>query len=324
MTGTNKLAFVDPNTNRAIIKVDNVSTVDFNNKRSTVRIDTQDLYPVGSVWVADMHHVPFGCSVWPAWWSQALKWPDGGEIDTFEGVNLFTQNQMALHTTDGCNLVSPVQSSDQIQGSNCSVNVNTAGCVVKDPDQKSYGQPFADAGGGMFVTEMASSGVSIWFFTREKVPSSLSSNSSTIDTSAFGKPVANFPSGSCAIDKFFQPQALIFDITLCGDFARPLYNTSGCPVTRDNSCYLDRVLGPGSGKYDDAYFDIAFVRVYGSSSGNSTNSTNGGNSTNSMNGGNSTNTTGGGTGTSSAVAVGTPYTAFLFAAIVAALLGLFI
>lgn len=38
------------------------------------------------------------CSVWPAWWSQAQDWPQGGEIDTFEGVNQVTMNQMALHT----------------------------------------------------------------------------------------------------------------------------------------------------------------------------------------------------------------------------------
>lgn len=31
-------------------------------------------------------------------YSQAIQWPQGGEIDTFEGVNLQTNNQMSLHT----------------------------------------------------------------------------------------------------------------------------------------------------------------------------------------------------------------------------------
>ena len=35
-------------------------------------------------------------SVWPAWWSTGTNWPAGGEIDTFEGVNQQTNNQMAL------------------------------------------------------------------------------------------------------------------------------------------------------------------------------------------------------------------------------------
>ncbi|KAG7091333.1 hypothetical protein E1B28_010377 [Marasmius oreades] len=276
------LAYVDPNTNRAIIKVDNVSVVADQQKRNTVKITTQDLYPVGSVWITDLHHVPFGCSVWPAWWSQAPGWPMGGEIDTFEGVNLFTQNQMSLHTLPGCKQVNPVQTSTLIPNADCSNTTNNnQGCIVKDPNTNSYGQPFADAGGGVFVTEMATSGISIWFFTRSAVPSSITSNSSTIDTSTLGKPVANYPATGCPMDTFFGPQALIFDITLCGDFARPLYEQpdSGCP----GSCYKNAVLGPPSG-YDNAYFDIAYLRVY------SSNPSQGGGA--SGNGGNTNSTTG--------------------------------
>lgn len=59
-----KLAYVDTTTNNAIIKVDNTTTVAYNDKRNTVRIASQESYGVGSVWVADMLHVPFGCSVW--------------------------------------------------------------------------------------------------------------------------------------------------------------------------------------------------------------------------------------------------------------------
>jgi len=82
----------------AVIKVDNGTTVAFNEKRNSVRLSSTDSYKIGSLWIADMVHVPFGCSVWPAWWSQAEDWPTGGEIDTFEGVNQVTMNQMALHT----------------------------------------------------------------------------------------------------------------------------------------------------------------------------------------------------------------------------------
>lgn len=57
---SSRLAFVDSSTNHAIVKVDNTSMVPFNEKRNTVRISTKDRYAVGSVWVADMVHVPFG------------------------------------------------------------------------------------------------------------------------------------------------------------------------------------------------------------------------------------------------------------------------
>ena len=54
---SNKLAYVDPSTDHAIIKVDNTTTVPYNDKRNTVRINTLDKFSVGSVWVADMVYV---------------------------------------------------------------------------------------------------------------------------------------------------------------------------------------------------------------------------------------------------------------------------
>lgn len=41
-------------------KVDNTSTVAWNDKRNTVRISSNDYFEVGSLWIADMYHVPYG------------------------------------------------------------------------------------------------------------------------------------------------------------------------------------------------------------------------------------------------------------------------
>ncbi|KAG1751097.1 glycoside hydrolase family 16 protein [Suillus lakei] len=229
-----QLAYVDTSTNHAIIKVDNTSTVVYDNKRNSVRIASNDSFAVGSLWVADIYHAPYGCSVWPAWWSQAAIWPQGGEIDTFEGINTNTQNQIT----------------------NCSYAANEdQGCIVTDPSTASYGAGFASSGGGAFVTEMASTGISIWFFSRSQIPSSLSNNGSTIDTSTFGIPVANWPSTGCNIAQYFQPQNLIFDITLCGaDGATWNSTCSGI-------CYDNWVMGNGT-DYNDAYFEVGYVRVF--------------------------------------------------------------
>ncbi|KAJ7505750.1 glycoside hydrolase family 16 protein [Mycena galericulata] len=259
VASSSKLAYVDSTTNRAIIRVDNTSNVAFNDKRNTVRISSQDEFEVGSVWIADMYHVPFGCSVWPAFWSQAPNWPTGGEIDTFEHWNMELHNQMTLHTDPGCNQVSPLQTSTIINSTDCSYLDNeNAGCGVMDPSPSSYGADFAAAQGGVFVTEYAETGISVWFFNRSSIPSSISSNASSFSTSDLGTPVANWPTGGCAIDTFFKAQNLIFDITLCGDAAGdPTVFAQTC----SGSCYPDYVVGNGS-VYNNAYFDVASVRVY--------------------------------------------------------------
>lgn len=51
---------------------------------------------------------------------------------------------------------------------------------------------------------------------RTDLPSSLHGNVSSIDTSTLGIPVANWPASDCSVNEFFQPQELVFDITLCG------------------------------------------------------------------------------------------------------------
>ncbi|KAJ7644452.1 glycoside hydrolase family 16 protein [Roridomyces roridus] len=248
-------------------QVDNTSTVPLNQKRNTVRISSKDEFEVGSVWIADMYHVPFGCSVWPAFWSQAPDWPTGGEIDTFEHWNMELNNQMTLHTDPGCNQVSPAQTSNVINSTDCSYADNSnAGCGVMDPNPSSYGERFAQAGGGVFVTEFAEAGISVWFFNRSSIPSSLSGNASSFTTDALGTPTANWPTGGCDIDTFFKAQNLIFDITLCGDAAG---ETSVFAQTCSGTCYNDYVVGNGS-VYNNAYFDVASVRVYSVTGTNTT------------------------------------------------------
>lgn len=61
---------------------------------------------------------------------------------------------------------------------------------------------------------------------------------------------------------FFSAQNLIFDITLCGDFAGA---SSVFAETCTGTCYNDYVVGDGSA-YDNAYFEVQSVRVFGTSS----------------------------------------------------------
>ncbi|CCM00998.1 uncharacterized protein FIBRA_03046 [Fibroporia radiculosa] len=262
--GKDQLAYINDAGN-AIMRVDNTTKVAVGGNRNSVRISTKDHFTVGSLWITDMVHVPYGCSVWPAFWSSAVDWPSGGEIDTFEGVNQVTMNQMALHTANGCtHSPNAVQTSTLVNSTDCSTAANgNQGCVVTTPTTSSYGAGFAADGGGMFVTEFASSGISIWFFnaSRSSIPSVLQGNASSVDTSSLGTPTANWPSSNCTIAEFFQPQALVFDITLCGEFAG---NGNVFSETCTGVCYDDWVIGSPS-NYDNAYFEVQYVRVYGQS-----------------------------------------------------------
>ncbi|KAH9022296.1 concanavalin A-like lectin/glucanase domain-containing protein [Lactarius hengduanensis] len=257
-----QLAFVNAAGN-AIMKVDNkTDNLQFNQARNSVRIATKDYFTVGSVWITDMLHVPYGCSVWPAFWSQGPGWPNGGEIDTFEAVNLVANSQVAVHTQPGCTVVNATQTSTLVNTTDCSYQVNSnSGCSTGVPDPRSFGAAFAAAGGGVFVTEFATTGISVWFFSRSDVPSSLQDNSSSIDTAAFGVPVVNIPPTGCEIERFFQAQNLIFDITLCG-----AGNPTTFYETCSGFCVNDYVLGPPS-TYDNAYFESAAVDIQAPFSG---------------------------------------------------------
>ncbi|GAA5854162.1 hypothetical protein JCM5353_002715 [Sporobolomyces roseus] len=302
-----QLAYVNDAGN-AIIRVSQEEVL-YPNKRDTVRIQSQAAYDQGSVWVYDALHLPFGCSVWSAMWSQAVNWPSGGEIDTFEGVNLQQTNQMALHTTAGCTAVnssSSVAFDGTLQYPNCDKDANfNSGCTATDPNPASYGEAFAAAGGGMWATEFASEGIKIWFFTRSEVPSDLSSNASSVDPTSWGTPTFYVPDSSCNIAEYFSAQHLVIDITLCGDWAgqNATLAQTGCALTTQPLCYTQYVLDAAN--YENAYFEIPSVRVYqdpsvshtSTSSSDSSSNTTSSSSTNSSSSGNNNSSSTGTNGT---------------------------
>ncbi|KZP05379.1 glycoside hydrolase family 16 protein [Athelia psychrophila] len=248
-----------------IIKVDNTTNVASEQKRNSIRITSKDIYPVGSLWIIDAVHLPFGCSVWPSIWTTGEPWPQYGEIDIIEAVNLMGNNQYAIHSDPGCTKTDPTTQTGTSSGTDCSQG---AGCMVAETQANSYGSGFAQAGGGVFAAQFDSSGIYIWFWSRPNVPAAISqaasANSSTLDISTFGNPSAAFPGSSCDIGTYFGAQKLVLDITLCGDWAGvpAIYNETCASAGTAGICYGNNVIGAGSPQYDDAYFELNYIKGY--------------------------------------------------------------
>lgn len=65
--------------------------------RASIRLESTSAYGPGHLFVADIIHMPVGCSVWPAWWSYGqADYPNDGEIDTLEGVNHQAKNEVTF------------------------------------------------------------------------------------------------------------------------------------------------------------------------------------------------------------------------------------
>ena len=115
---------------------------------------------------------------------------------------------------------------------------------------------FAAAGGGVWAMQWTSAGIFIWRFTRSSIPSDISSG--TPDSSKWGTPFAAWPASTCSPTKYFADMNLVFDITLCGDWAGDQYvwNGSGAP-SKYKTC--QDVVGTAS-LFDEAYFEVNYVK----------------------------------------------------------------
>ncbi|KAM5536636.1 hypothetical protein V8D89_009731 [Ganoderma adspersum] len=249
-----KLAYVQSD-DTVVIAVDDSDGIAVGGKRNSIRISTKKAYERG-LFIADIFAMPHGCGVWPAYWSlgSSKDWPNAGEIDIIEGVNTNTENQITLHSGSGCVLDKTAKAVSHILGTSCeSSNGNNAGCAYQQTGNTSYGHGFNLQAGGVFAHTLEADGISVWYFDRDAIPSDIQSKKP--DPASWGTPTAFFPNTQCDILSHFLAQNLIFDITVCGDWAGPAYASSGCPKTCN-----DAVADPSN--FDVAQWKISSVRVY--------------------------------------------------------------
>ncbi|WRT63877.1 uncharacterized protein IL334_000803 [Kwoniella shivajii] len=226
--------------------------------RDSVRIESKDTFGNG-IFIADIQHMPVGCGTWPAFWTSTTdQWPNGGEIDIIEGVNGRGTNQGTLHTTPGCTIPKNVDESGQQLSSDCAVHgSDNQGCGVKDNRRDSFGPAFNKISGGWYVMKRSDTGIKMWFWPRGgHAPADVRTGAAHVDPAHFGKPFANFPSTQCNMKEHFGQHRIIFDNTLCGDWAGAVYGQQGCPSTCE-----DHVMN-NPDAFKDAYWKVRALRVY--------------------------------------------------------------
>ncbi|KAF8591831.1 glycoside hydrolase family 16 protein [Ramaria rubella] len=223
------LARVTPN-NQVIMQMDNTTVLQQNGLRNSVRISSQKRYN-GGLFILDLNRAPWGCSVWPAFWTVGDNWPNNGEIDVFEGVHDDTHNQITWHTADGCNLTVPGNfSGTPSNHTSCfSSPADNSGCAVIDWSRASYGPQFDALNGGVYAMKWDEDSIDVWFFYRASIPTDISQGAP--DPSGWGQPSAALASSGCNTTKYFVEHQIVFDITTCGDWAGSSFATSGCPGT---------------------------------------------------------------------------------------------
>ncbi|KAF8588469.1 glycoside hydrolase family 16 protein [Ramaria rubella] len=249
--------------------VDTTQTITGN--RQSIRITTNYQF-TGGLLVLDAVHAPTGCGTWPAFWSNGPNWPNNGEIDIMEGVNDVSVNQASIHTAPGCQISNSEATNNAsgtlVGGSNCaSAESNNGGCGQQATSlNNTYGTGFNSNGGGVYAMVWDESGVAVYFFPRQTVPPDITGMAPQPQT--WGVPFARWPATNCNPFQFFQQHSVIFDTTLCGDWAGNVWSTAGAPG-QEQSCAqrtgfatcADFVQNSGS-SFAQAYWEVRSVRLY--------------------------------------------------------------
>ncbi|EOA81640.1 hypothetical protein ACJQWK_10540 [Exserohilum turcicum] len=228
--------------------------------RKSVRVQSKNAYNNALI-IADFAHVPgTACGSWPAFWMVGPNWPNQGEIDIYEGVNLVANNQMTLHTAPGCNPgVGPGGETGTRLTGDCGANGGSTGCGVAAPNGTTFGTPFNAYGGGVYATLWTTTGIKIWYFATRDIPADITRG--TPNPTAWGTPLANFGNGGCDFAANFRDLSIVFDTTFCGDWAGSpsVWGASSCSKVNP-SCAAYVAAQPQN--FADTYWLVNSVKVY--------------------------------------------------------------
>ena len=254
--------------NTIYIGTDYSSTLPPSSKgRPGICIGTKRRYNNG-LFILNASHMPFGCGVWPSWWQTDGTWyPNTCEIDTIEGINLFTDDRTTVHTYSPCNMssqVNKVNISGKWDLTNCDDQENGgSGCTIEPLMSTSYGKGFNDNGGGVYAHENNPNlgSVRVWFWTQDKVPQDIGKKEP--DPSKWGIPYAEYPFGEwCPAEIFNTAKQLRFDIYFCGWSGQEEPWKEQCQNSVANGKSCEEFVAGNPEYFKDAYWLINYMDVY--------------------------------------------------------------
>ena len=233
--------------------------------RQVVQIMAKFKYDRG-LFVLNAEHMPYGCGVWPSFWTMGPNWPYNGEIDIVEGINFATNNQGTLHTSNGCDMEaakSEIKStiSGQVTSDyNCSFQ---PGCAEEAQNSDAFGSGFDYSGGGVWAMELTDDFIRMFYFNHNDIPSDLSNQKPNPDT--WGKPWGYFPFGSWCSNSHFKEQQVYIDTYMCGwagssSNSYPFSWTNQCESKYGSSC--ESFVENNPNYFEMAYWLINSLQVY--------------------------------------------------------------
>ena len=225
------------------------SLVGQNGPVKSIRLQSVNRFTSGNIFVIDIQHMPTGMGTWPAWWAYGPDWPNNGEIDTIETVNVEEHVQTTLHTSSGCRM--PMVPG--IFNDDCNSADAHDGCGVDGP-ANSGGPDFNNAGGGVFATQWTSAGIKVWMWPRAEIPADITNDEP--DPSTWGNPYVFFPFGENCPSSHFNDQVLTINLDFCGDWAGNVFpgGLAACNEFVQDPANVDQLK--------DAYWGINYVKVF--------------------------------------------------------------
>ena len=232
--------------------------------RPAIQIGSKKSYNSG-LFILDISHMPQGCGTWPAFWLCGPDWPNNGEIDIIEGVNLWNDDLSNFHTSTGCDYTNITLNMTGEFCSWCPLNCTSyaghnQGCGIFAENVNTFGVQLNENKGGVFATQIDDNiGIKIWFWQHENIPDDIVIKKP--DPSLWGIPYAFWSFGSWCTSDHVNELQIIFDLYYCGAAGTDSTWISQCGnITHNVTCEEFVMNNPDY--FHDAYWLINYVDVY--------------------------------------------------------------